>query len=78
MKRFAFEYDDLTDAYTKPVEDSYGRWVEYDVMLEFAEWFLGEADFGPSHGDVMVNFIQDFEKETGKSLPDEFKEGYGL
>lgn len=41
--------------------------------LEFLKWFYMECDFGPSHCDVMANYEQQFQKETGKQLPD----GYG-
>jgi hypothetical protein len=46
------------------------------VYRDWIEWFYANADFGPAHSDVMIMMMDDFEEETGKSLPDYVKEGY--
>jgi hypothetical protein len=42
--------------------------------LEFLKWFFSNADFGPADGDVRLYLYQQFERETGKTLPDGYQE----
>lgn len=42
------------------------------TKLEYLEWFYQRADFGPGDGDVRAIMKEQFQEETGKSLP----EGY--
>jgi len=46
---------------------------EQATELEYLRWFVINADFGPSHGDVVYYMNRDFMNETGKELP----EGWG-
>ena len=38
--------------------------------LEYLKWFRLNADFGPADGDVKDIMDQQFQKETGKRLPE--------
>lgn len=44
--------------------------------LEFLQWYFGNHDFGPAHEDVVCILMNQFEEETGKSVPAEYAEGY--
>ena len=37
--------------------------------LEYLKWFWENADFGPADDDVRMMLNEDFERETGRSLP---------
>jgi hypothetical protein len=50
--------------------------AEQATYAEWLEWFYCNADFGPAHGDVMLGMYEDFEYETGKSIPSEIGEEY--
>jgi hypothetical protein len=43
---------------------------------EFFEWFWCNADFGPSHDQVMLFMFAEFESDTGKTIPESITEGY--
>ena len=47
--------------------------MEQATELEYLQWFHAVADFGPADSDVRYLLNQEFQEETGKSLP----EGYG-
>ena len=38
--------------------------------LEWLKWFCIEADFGPGDCDVQLGMRENFEKETGKLVPE--------
>lgn len=42
--------------------------------FEWLRWFAIAADFGPSHGDTMVWYMRRFEKETGKRIPEQWRD----
>jgi hypothetical protein len=46
---------------------------EKATVLEWLQWFYGNADFGPASEDVHCFMRQQFVEETGKDLP----VGYG-
>lgn len=48
--------------------------MEQATELEFLQWFYSNADFGPADGDVREIMNRDFISETGKTLPDGYKE----
>lgn len=41
--------------------------------LEFLRWFAANADFGPSEGEVRMFMRKDYERETGKKVPDRWR-----
>ena len=41
--------------------------------LEYLSWFKIHADFGPADDDVHYIMDQQFEKETGKLVPKDWK-----
>jgi hypothetical protein len=43
--------------------------MEEATELEYLKWFFENADFGPAHGDVMEEKNNEFEVQTGKSIP---------
>lgn len=43
--------------------------MEEASELEYLKWFAIYADFGPAHGDVIHYMQQDFEQQTGKRVP---------
>ena len=45
---------------------------EYATELEYLKWFYNNCDFGPAHEDVIDIMNEDFEKETGKSVPADY------
>lgn len=50
--------------------------MEEATELEWLQFFFGAADFGPSHGDAMNWYMEQFEKKTGKRVPEDYREGY--
>lgn len=38
--------------------------------LEYLTWFRQNADFGPADADVIAIMDEQFEKETGKRVPE--------
>lgn len=42
---------------------------EEATELEWLTWFAQTADFGPADGDVQAEMRNQFEKETGKTVP---------
>jgi|TARA_B110000211_G_C13695933_1_gene385235 hypothetical protein len=42
---------------------------------DYAKWFFQNADFGPSSGDVRLSMEEQFERETGKSVPPDWRYG---
>jgi len=43
---------------------------ERATELEWLKWFAQNADFGPADGDVKDIMRQQFQKETGKLMPE--------
>ena len=43
--------------------------AEYDWLL----WFFQRADFGPADGDVRIMLEDQYEKETGRTIPSAYK-----
>ena len=41
--------------------------------FEYLLWFFQTADFGPSDTDVRYMMEQQYEKETGKKIPEDYK-----
>jgi hypothetical protein len=46
-----------------------------DPELEYLRFFFQNADFGPAHEDVIACIEAEFTRETGKSVPDNYKIG---
>jgi hypothetical protein len=44
------------------------------VEERWYKWFYENSDFGPADGDVKFLMMKDFERETGLTLPDRFKD----
>ncbi len=47
---------------------------EYATELEYLTWFRHHADFGPGEGDVIHYMHEDFEEETGKKVPKNWRD----
>lgn len=43
--------------------------MEEATELEYLKWFRCNADFGPGHGDATAGLDRQFERETGKKVP---------
>lgn len=43
--------------------------------FDYLEWFVSNCDFGPAHGDVISIMQQEYEEETGKKVPEDYKYG---
>ncbi len=41
--------------------------------LEYLKWFVINTDFGPADEDVKYLMQQQFEKETGKKVPENWQ-----
>ena len=41
--------------------------------LNYLRWFKVNADFGPADGDVHMMMEKDYEKETGKKVPEDWR-----
>lgn len=41
--------------------------------LLWLKWFCQNADFGPGHGDVMSIMYEQYEKQTGNDVPDNWR-----
>lgn len=41
--------------------------------LEYLKWFFSTADFGPADSDVRMYLEEQFEEETGKTIPEGYK-----
>ncbi len=37
------------------------------------KWFTVNADFGPADGDVRKIMMEEYEKETGNTVPEEWR-----
>jgi hypothetical protein len=42
--------------------------------LHFLRWFYQTADFGPADGDVRMYFKRVYVNNTGKNLPDRYRD----
>lgn len=42
--------------------------------LEFLRWFYCHADFGPAHGDCIAYLHEWYTEQTGKQVPNGYKE----
>lgn len=42
---------------------------------DYAKWFFQNADFGPYSKDVRLFMEKQFERETGKSAPPDWRHG---
>lgn len=47
--------------------------MEEASELEYLTWFRLKAYFGPSHDDAIYYLDEEFEQETGKKVPDNWK-----
>jgi hypothetical protein len=47
--------------------------MEEATELEYLKWFFINADFGPADGDEKMYMESQFEKETGKKVPANYK-----
>ena len=45
----------------------------YATDQEFLEWFFCNADFGPADGDVRLIMMEEFEEQTGKLVPPDYR-----
>ena len=50
--------------------------IPYATEIEFLQWYFANADFGPAHEDVVNSLFAQFENETNKAVPEEYREGY--
>lgn len=41
--------------------------------LDFLRWIYNNIDFGPAHDDVMIMYLEDYTKETGKLVPKQYR-----
>ncbi|MFQ1062188.1 hypothetical protein [Bordetella trematum] len=48
--------------------------MEQATELEYLRWFYANADFGPAERAVRYYMNQDFTRQTGKGLPDGYKQ----
>lgn len=46
---------------------------EADNAFAFLEWFFLNADFGPADADVKWLMRQQYEEETGNTVPEEYQ-----
>lgn len=44
------------------------------LELQYLSWFRINADFGPADGDVKYTMNEQYEENTGKKVPDGWKE----
>lgn len=42
--------------------------------FEFFKWFYQEADFGPADYDVRLAMFDEYERKTGKKVPETIKD----
>ena len=47
--------------------------AEMENAFAFLEWFFANADFGPADADVRGLMLEQYEEETGNSVPEEYK-----
>jgi hypothetical protein len=47
---------------------------EIATELEYLKWFYINADFGPADSDVRYFMNQIFEKQTGKQIPEGYRD----
>ncbi|CAB4212810.1 hypothetical protein UFOVP1444_32 [uncultured Caudovirales phage] len=47
---------------------------EEATELEYLKWFKINADFGPADGDVQYIMNENFESETGKRVPKNWRQ----
>jgi hypothetical protein len=47
------------------------------ALLQYLEWFRNNADFGPADGDVIYGMHEDYTKQTGNPVPEEYAEEEG-
>lgn len=47
--------------------------ADVDVETVWLEWFYANADFGPADDDVRDDLMDQFERETGLTLPAEYR-----
>lgn len=52
-------------------------WMEAIAVRQWLEWFWREADFGPADGDVRQMLEDQYEKETGRTIPQNWKNDTG-
>ena len=55
--------NELVDGYEK-------RIAELEAENHYLNWFHATADFGPADYDVVVAMQAEYEKQTGKPVPD--------
>lgn len=42
--------------------------------LEYLKWYRQNIDFGPAHGDVILCLDEQFEEESGKRVPKNWRD----
>jgi hypothetical protein len=47
--------------------------MEEASELEYLKWFRCNADFGPADGDVKIIMERNFERATGKKVPERWR-----
>ena len=75
--RWEEEYDDFKanrpigiDAYDEKTAKMFNDAMDSRHWLE---WFFQNADFGPADTDVRMIMQEQYEKETGRLVPDDYR-----
>jgi hypothetical protein len=50
------------------------KWLEAIAERSYLDWFFQKADFGPADGDVRQMMQDQYEKETGRTVPLNYKQ----
>lgn len=60
-----------------PIGEAYQRardaWVDALMERKWLIWFFQRADFGPADGDVRQMLQDQYEKETGLTIPKNYR-----
>ena len=46
---------------------------EQTEVLAYLNWFYSNADFGPSHFDIVSHMERQYEKDTGQKVPQKYR-----
>jgi hypothetical protein len=46
---------------------------EQKEVLAYLDWFYSNADFGPSHFDIVSQMQGQYERETGQQVPSGYR-----
>jgi hypothetical protein len=49
------------------------RVVKVEEELQWLTWFCQNVDFGPAHGDVMEIMYEQYEQQTGRKVPKDWR-----